>query len=183
MYNQKYITLDGSYKRFRLTPEGEQTFRERYPTMPTERLAKEFGCSPFTLMRWAKERGVGKDEAYKARMLRATMHNARTCLAAAEAADPERYKALYRLRGKRACRQRRADELRIMSGEEPRYHFYYPPGHSKECNSMRKYLTRRGYIPYARYRSLRWYFAPETQRSPRLEARAKALGFQFACFR
>lgn len=184
MFNPKYIYLGGKRRdTYLLTPEGEAFLRERFPTSPERAFAKELGCSVTTLYKFAAHYGVKKDPTYKRDMRLRAMLNARSYYESDRAKRPERYQELFLKRGQRICRQRRTEELRVMSGEEPRYRFHFAPAYSKKLKYVRKWLRHLGYIPYDRRGSVVWYFAPETKRSLRVERRAKEYGLKFLCFR
>lgn len=183
MYNPKYIYIADSRKTYQLTSEGEAFFRERFPTSSDKDMVKELGCSCATLYKLAAAYGVKRDPMHKRDMLRRVMLNARSYYVSDKAQNPERYQELFLKRGQRICRQRRAEELRIMSGEEPRYRFRFAPAYSKKLRYTRKWLRHLGYIPYDSRGSFVWYFAPETKRSLRVERRAKEYGLKFVCFR
>lgn len=183
MYNPKYIYIADSRKTYQLTSEGEAFFRERFPTSSDRAMVKELGCSAATVYKLAAAYGVKRDPAYKRDLLRRVMLNARSYYVSDKAQNPERYQELFLKRGQRVWRQRRADELRIMSGEAPRYRFYFAPAYSKKLRYTRKWLRRLGYIPYDKRCSFVWYFAPETKRSLQVERRAKEYGLKFLCFR
>lgn len=183
MYNPKYIYIEGSRRTYRLTPEGEQMFRARFPITPAKAIAHELGCGIDMVYKLANSYEVKKDPTYKRETLRRIMLHARTYYVKDKEANPELYQERFQERGRRICRQRRTDELRIMSGEKPRYNFYFAPAHSKKKRKIRQTLSLLGYIPYTQSRSMLWYFAPETHRSLPTERRAKEYGFKFSCFR
>lgn len=183
MYNSKYIYIADHRGTYRLTPEGERMFRQRFPTTPSKDVARELGCGNAAVYKLAAAYGVKRDPAYKRDMLRRVMLNARAYYVSDKAQNPERYQELFLKRGQRIWRQRRADELRVMSGEAPRYRFHFAPAYSKKLNNTRKWLHRLGYIPYDKRGSFIWYFAPETKRSLQVERRAKEYGLKFLCFR
>lgn len=183
MYNPKYIYIEGHWRTYKLTPEGEQMFRERFPITPAKAIARELGCGIDMVYKLANSYEVKKDPTYKRETLRRVMLHARTYYVKDKEANPELYKERFQERGRRICRQRRTDELRIMSGEKPRYNFYFAPAHSKKKKNIRKALRQLGYIPYDKSRSMLWYFAPETRRNLCTERRAKEYGFKFSCFR
>lgn len=183
MYNPKYIYIADSRRKYRLTSEGEAFFRQRFPTTTSKDVARELGCSIDAVYKLAAAYGVKKAPAYKRDMLRRVMLNARAYYVSDKAQNPERYQELFLKRGQRIWRQRRAEELRVMSGEAPRYRFHFAPAYSKKLNNTRKWLHRLGYIPYDKRGSFIWYFAPETKRSLRVERRAKEYGLKFVCFR
>ncbi len=183
MYNPKYIYIEGSRRTYRLTPEGEQMFRSRFPITPAKDIAHELGCGIDMVYKLANSYEVKKDPTYKRETLRRIMLHARTYYVKDKEANPELYQERFQERGRRICRQRRTDELRIMSGEKPRYNFYFAPAHSKKKKNIRKALRQLGYIPYDKSCSMLWYFAPETRRNLSTERRAKEYGFKFSCFR
>lgn len=183
MYNPKYIYIEGHWRTYKLTPEGEQMFRERFPITPAKDIAHELGCGIDMVYKLANSYEVKKDPTYKRETLRRAMLNARAYYVIDKEANPELYQERFQERGRRICRQRRTDELRIMSGEEPRYNFYFAPAQSKKKRDIRRALRRLGYIPYDQSRSMLWYFAPETRRILSTERRAKEHGFKFLCFR
>ena len=43
MYNPKYIYTEEGRRAYRLTPEGEQMFRARFPITTAKDIAHEFG--------------------------------------------------------------------------------------------------------------------------------------------
>lgn len=183
MYNPKYIYIEGNWRTYKLTPEGEQMFRERFPITPAKAIARELGCGVASVYKLADFYEVKKDPTYKRETLRRIMLHARAYYVIDKEANPELYQERFQERGRRICRQRRTDELRIMSGEEPRYNFYFAPAHSKKKRDIRRALRRLGYIPYDQSRSMLWYFAPETRRCLSTERRAKEHGFKLLCFR
>lgn len=183
MYNPKYIYIEGSRRTYKLTPEGEQMFRSRFPITPAKDIAHELGCGIDMVYKLANSYEVKKDPTYKRETLRRIMLHARTYYVKDKEANPELYQERFQERGRRICRQRRMDELRIMSGQEPRHNFYFAPAHSKKTRKIRQTLSLLGYIPYTQSRSMLWYFAPETRRNLRTERRAKEYGFKFSCFR
>lgn len=183
MYNPKYIYIEGHWRTYKLTPEGEQMFRERFPITPAKTIARELGCGIDMVYKLANSYEVKKDPTYKRETLRRVMLHARTYYVRDKEAHPELYQERFQERGRRICRQRRMDELRIMSGEKPRYNFYFAPPHSKKTRKIRQTLCRLGYIPYDKECSTLWYFAPETRRNLCTERRAKEYGFKFSCFR
>lgn len=181
MYNPKYITKEGN--RFLLTPEGERWLRERFPTTLNSELLAALGIHRDTLLKFRAMLGLKKDEAFKQQVLKGCMAHACSVLAAQMEADPERFKAIYKRRGKRIMMQRRADVVRIMSGEKPRYNFRHSEGHQRECANVRRALHYYGYVPYTQYACKQWYFALETRRCLKLEQKARAFGYTFYCFR
>ena len=183
MYNPKYIYTEEGRRAYRLTPEGEQMFRSRFPITPAKDMAHELGCGIDMVYKLANSYEVKKDPTYKRETLRRIMLHARTYYVKDKEANPELYQERFQERGRRLFRQRRTDELRIMSGEKPRYNFYFAPAHSRKTRKIRQPLSLLGYIPYTQSRSMLWYFAPETQRNLCTERRAKEYGFKFSCFR
>lgn len=183
MYNPKYIYIEGHWRTYKLTPEGEQMFRERFPITPAKAIARELGCGIDMVYKLANSYEVKKDPTYKRETLRRVMLHARTYYVKDKEAHPELYQERFQERGRRICRQRRTDELRIMSGEKPRYNFYFAPAQSKKKRDIRRALRQLGYIPYDQSRSMLWYFAPETRRILSTERRAKEHGFKILCFR
>lgn len=150
MYNPKYIYVEGGRRTYRLTPEGEQMFRSRFPITPAKDIAHELGCGIDMVYKLANSYGVKKDPTYKRETLRRVMLHARTYYVKDKEANPELYQERFQERGRRICRQRRTDELRIMSGEKPRYNFYFAPAHSKKkrtyarrCVNLATFLTLR----------------------------------------
>lgn len=183
MYNPKYIYTEEGRRMYRLTPEGEQMFRSRFPITPAKDMAHELGCGIDMVYKLANSYEVKKDPTYKRETLRHAMLHARAYYVIDKKANPELYKERYKERGRRLHRQRRMDELRIMSGQEPHHNFYFAPAHSKKTRNIRQTLSLLGYIPYTQSRSMLWYFAPDTRRSLSTERRAKEYGFKFLCFR
>ena len=146
-------------------------------------MAHELGCGIDMVYKLANSYEVKKDPTYKRETLRRIMLHARTYYVKDKEANPELYQERFQERGRRLHRQRRMDELRIMSGQEPRHNFYFAPAHSKKTRKIRQTLSLLGYIPYTQSRSMLWYFAPETRRNLCTERRAKEYGFKFSCFR
>lgn len=77
MYNPKYIYVEGGRRTYRLTPEGEQMFRSRFPITPAKDIAHELGCGIDMVYKLANSYGVKKDPTYKCETLRSAMLHAR----------------------------------------------------------------------------------------------------------
>lgn len=99
MYNPKYIYIEGSRRAYRLTPEGEQMFRARFPITPAKDIARELGCGIDMVYKLANSYEVKKDPTYKRETLRHAMLHARAYYVIDKKANPELYKERYKERG------------------------------------------------------------------------------------